>query len=46
MAKQSAGILAYRVRNNKVEIFLGHPGGPFHKNKDLGSWSIPKGEVD
>jgi len=21
-----------------------HPGGPFWKNKDLGTWSIPKGE--
>lgn len=21
-----------------------HPGGPFFKNKDEGSWSIPKGE--
>jgi len=23
---------------------LVHPGGPFWKNKDEGSWSIPKGE--
>ena len=23
-----------------------HPGGPFWKNKDLGAWSIPKGEFD
>ena len=21
-----------------------HPGGPFWKNKDIGAWSIPKGE--
>jgi len=21
-----------------------HPGGPFFRNKDLGAWSIPKGE--
>jgi len=21
-----------------------HPGGPFWKNKDLGAWSVPKGE--
>src|SRR5207248_3330342 len=26
------------------EIFLVHPGGPFWKNKDIGAWSIPKGE--
>ena len=24
---------------------LGHPGGPFWRNKDLGSWSIPKGLI-
>lgn len=23
-----------------------HPGGPFWARKDLGAWSIPKGEVD
>jgi len=23
-----------------------HPGGPFFKNKDLGSWSIAKGELE
>ncbi len=44
MSKQSAGILLYRKNNNQLEIFLVHPGGPFFKNKDLGTWSIPKGE--
>lgn len=34
----------FRRRNGQVEVFLVHPGGPFWKNKDLGSWSIPKGE--
>jgi predicted NUDIX family NTP pyrophosphohydrolase len=42
--KQSAGLLMYRLRNDNVEIFLVHPGGPFFKNKDEGVWSIPKGE--
>lgn len=23
-----------------------HPGGPFWANKDLGSWSLPKGEFE
>lgn len=23
-----------------------HPGGPFWRNKDLGAWSLPKGEYD
>jgi len=44
MPKQSAGILLYRNINNKLEVFLIHPGGPFFKNKDEGAWSIPKGE--
>ncbi len=34
----------YRRRNQRLEVFLVHPGGPFWANKDLGSWSIPKGE--
>jgi len=46
MLKQSAGILLYRVTNRAPEIFLCHPGGPFYKNKDLGVWTIPKGEFD
>jgi predicted NUDIX family NTP pyrophosphohydrolase len=44
MNKQSAGILLFRKTGETVEIFLVHPGGPFFKNKDLGTWSIPKGE--
>ena len=44
MAKQSAGLLLYRTTNGYLEVFLVHPGGPFWKNKDKGSWSIPKGE--
>jgi len=27
-----------------VEVLLVHPGGPFWAKKDLGAWSIPKGE--
>ena len=42
--KQSAGILLYRLKNKEQEVFLVHPGGPFFKNKDVGAWSIPKGE--
>jgi predicted NUDIX family NTP pyrophosphohydrolase len=44
MVKKSAGIVWYTLSNNCLEIFLVHPGGPYWKNKDLGSWSIPKGE--
>ena len=42
--KLSAGLLMYRRRNGVVEILLAHPGGPFFRNKDAGSWTIPKGE--
>jgi len=40
--KRSAGILLYQI--NPLRYFIVHPGGPFWKNKDLGAWSIPKGE--
>jgi len=46
MAKHSAGILLYRIKNKKPEVFLGHPSGPFYKNKDDGAWTIPKGEFE
>jgi predicted NUDIX family NTP pyrophosphohydrolase len=46
MAKQSAGILVYRKKQQKTEVLLGHPGGPFWAKKDKGAWSIPKGEFD
>jgi predicted NUDIX family NTP pyrophosphohydrolase len=44
LPKQSAGILLYRARRGKLEVLLVHPGGPFWSKKDLGAWSIPKGE--
>jgi predicted NUDIX family NTP pyrophosphohydrolase len=44
MPKQSAGLLVYRRRNCRLEVFLVHPGGPFWQHKDQGAWSIPKGE--
>jgi predicted NUDIX family NTP pyrophosphohydrolase len=44
MARQSAGLLLYRQKDRGLEVFLVHPGGPFWAKKDLGAWSIPKGE--
>jgi predicted NUDIX family NTP pyrophosphohydrolase len=44
MPKKSAGLLMYRRRHGVLEVFLVHPGGPFWQKKDVGSWSIPKGE--
>lgn len=40
----SAGILLYRRRDGALEVLLAHPGGPFFANRDLGHWTIPKGE--
>jgi len=46
MPKTSAGLLLYRTTPNGVEVLLVHPGGPLFARKDLGAWSIPKGEVE
>ncbi len=45
MARASAGLLAYRQQDGKVEVLLVHPGGPFWQKRDDGAWSIPKGEL-
>lgn len=42
----SAGILLFRRREGGLEFLLAHQGGPFWTNKDLGHWTIPKGEVE
>ena len=34
----------FRRRHFELEVLLVHPGGPYWRKKDLGSWSIPKGE--
>jgi predicted NUDIX family NTP pyrophosphohydrolase len=41
----SAGLLLYRRTGDTLEVLLVHPGGPFWRRKDLGAWTIPKGEV-
>jgi predicted NUDIX family NTP pyrophosphohydrolase len=41
--KRSAGVLLRRADGH---VLLVHPGGPFWAKKDLGAWSIPKGEHD
>lgn len=46
MAIMSAGILMYRRGEAGLDVLLVHPGGPFWRNRDLGAWSIPKGELD
>ena len=42
----SAGIILFRCREGSVEVLLGHPGGPYWRNKDAGAWMIPKGAVE
>jgi len=44
MKKQSAGLLVYRKQGNNVEVLIAHMGSPWWAKKDLGAWSIPKGE--
>jgi predicted NUDIX family NTP pyrophosphohydrolase len=44
--QSSAGILLHRAGTGGREVLLVHPGGPFWARKDLGAWSIPKGELD
>jgi predicted NUDIX family NTP pyrophosphohydrolase len=45
--RTSAGILLYRrpgAPHGRPEVLLAHPGGPFFTKRDLGDWTIPKGE--
>jgi predicted NUDIX family NTP pyrophosphohydrolase len=44
--QRSAGILLHRRRGDEPEVLLVHPGGPFWSRRDLGAWSIPKGEYE
>jgi predicted NUDIX family NTP pyrophosphohydrolase len=46
VASTSAGILLFRSPEEAIEVLLVHPGGPFWAKKDVGAWSIPKGEVE
>jgi predicted NUDIX family NTP pyrophosphohydrolase len=46
VSKRSAGILLFKIAGGAPQVLVVHPGGPFWKKKDAGSWSIPKGEHD
>ena len=46
MPRTSAGLLPYRRREGRLEVFLVHPGGPFWTRKDTHAWSVAKGEVE
>ena len=44
--RTSAGILLWRRQDDRLEVLLAHMGGPYWVNKDLGHWTIPKGEIE
>ena len=44
MPKRSAGLILFKREAGDLRVLLVHPGGPFWQKRDLGSWSIPKGE--
>ncbi len=46
MPKRSAGVLLYKRSAGELLVLLAHPGGPFWQKRDLGAWTIPKGEFD
>lgn len=47
MPRPSAGLLLYRRQGEEgIELLLAHPGGPFFHNRDLGAWTVPKGEYE
>jgi predicted NUDIX family NTP pyrophosphohydrolase len=35
----------YHQSDAGMVVLLVHPGGPFWRNRDLGAWSVPKGEL-
>lgn len=45
-AKRSAGILLFRFVDGAPQLLLVHPGGPYWAKRDLGAWTIPKGEYE
>ncbi len=47
--RRSAGIVLYRrtgATGDRVEVLLGHMGGPFWVRKETAAWTIPKGEYE
>lgn len=44
VARRSAGLLVFRRGERGFEVLLAHPGGPLWARRDVGAWSLPKGE--
>ena len=45
-ARRSAGLIPYRFAGGRVEVLIGHMGGPRWSRRDQRAWSIIKGEHD
>lgn len=41
----SAGLIPYRLSDADLQILIAHPGGPFWARRQMGTWSIIKGEI-
>lgn len=46
MTSTSAGILMYHDSDTGIDVLLVHPGGPYWSKRDIGAWSITKGELN
>jgi predicted NUDIX family NTP pyrophosphohydrolase len=42
----SVGLLLWHRRRGRLEVLLGHPGGPYFAGKDADHWTVLKGEVE
>ena len=36
----------FRRASGKLEVLLARPGGPWWRGKDMGAWTLPKGEYE
>ena len=43
---RSAGVLLFRIADGETEVLLIKPGGPYWRNKEAGTWMIPKGAIE
>ena len=46
MKKHSAGLIVFRRTGSEPQILLAHMGSPWWAKKDIGAWTIPKGEIE
>jgi predicted NUDIX family NTP pyrophosphohydrolase len=46
MKKRSAGIIVYRLKDGMPQVLMAHMGSPWWAKKDIGAWTIPKGEIE